>query len=412
MPHGFAPDRLIRIGEVLKTRYVDSGALPGALTLVWRRGALAHQSLSGVIDQERGTPMRRDAIFRIYSMTKPITSVALLMLLEEGKIALDDPVHRYIPGFALLGVFAGGNLANGFLTVPAARPMKVIDLMRHTSGLTYDFLTRTNLDAAYTKLGVAQPNTVGGLAAMIAQLEQLPLELSPGEAWNYSVATDVLGYLVEKISGQGFADFVRGRILKPLGMTDTDFFVPADKLARFASCYYARAGKLLISDDGQKSTYAAPPKLESGGGGLAGTADDYLRFCRMLLGGGALAKEDGDTVRLLSPKTVALMTMNQLPGGREMTQMMPNTATFNESGYAGVGFGLGVGVTTDLAHTGLPGTVGEYSWGGAAGTYFFCDPKEDLAVVFMTQVLAAPERIRMRRDLRTLVYSAMSESSA
>ena len=160
-------------------------------------------------------------------------------------------------------------------------------------------------------------------------------------------------------------------------------------------------------DDGQKSSYAAPPKLESGGGGLAGTAGDYLRFCRMLLGGGAL-----EDVRLLSPKTVALMTMNHLPGGREMTQMMPNTATFNESGYAGVGFGLGVGVTINLAHAALPGTVGEYSWGGAAATYFFCDPKEELAVVFMTQVLAAPERIRLRRDLRTLVYGAMTESFA
>jgi CubicO group peptidase (beta-lactamase class C family) len=412
MPQAFAPDRLARIGEVIKTRYVDSGAIPSALTLVWRQGALAHQSMSGVLDMERGTPMRADAIFRIYSMTKPITSVALLMLLEEGKIALDDPVHRYIPGFAKLGVFAGGNLANGFLTSPALQPMKVVDLLRHTAGLTYGFLNRTNLDAAYTKLGIAEPNSVGGLPAMIAQLEQLPLEFAPGEGWNYSVGIDVIGYLVEKISGQSFADFVRGRILGPLGMTDTDFWVAPEKQDRFASCYYAKAGKLSLFDDGQKSTYAAPPNLESGGGGLTGTADDYLRFCRMLLGGGALAKEDGNTVRLLSPKTVSLMTMNHLPGGREMTQMMANTATFNESGYGGVGFGLGVSVTANLARTGLPGTVGEYSWGGAAGTYFFCDPTEDMAVVFMTQVLAAPDRIRLRRDLRTLVYSAMTESFA
>jgi CubicO group peptidase (beta-lactamase class C family) len=407
MPQAFAPDRLARIGEVIKTRYVDSGAIPGALTLVWRQGTLAHQSMSGVLDMERGTAMRADAIFRIYSMTKPITSVALLMLLEEGRIALDDPVHRYIPGFAKLGVFAGGNLANGFLTSPVLQPMKVVDLLRHTSGLTYGFLNRTNLDAAYTKLGIAEPNSLGGLPAMIAQLEQLPLEFTPGEGWNYSVGIDVIGYLVEKISGQSFADFVRGKILEPLGMTDTDFLVPPEKLSRFASCYYAKAGKLVLFDDGQKSTYATPPNLESGGGGLAGTADDYLRFCRMLLGGGVL-----DGVRLLSPKTISLMTMNHLPGGREMTQMMANTATFNESGYAGVGFGLGVSVTTNVARTGLPGTVGEYSWGGAAGTYFFCDPKEDMAVVFMTQVLAAPDRIRLRRDLRTLVYSAMTESFA
>jgi CubicO group peptidase (beta-lactamase class C family) len=248
---------------------------------------------------------------------------------------------------------------------------------------------------------------MGGLAAMIAQLERLPLEFSPGTAWNYSVATDVLGYLVEKISGQSLGDFLRTRILGPLGMRDTDFHVPAEKQARLASCYYAKAGKLLLYDDGQKSTYAKAPALESGGGGLAGTAADYLRFCRMLLGGGAL-----DGVRLLSPKTVSLMTMNHLPGGREMVEFMPSTAMFNESGYAGVGFGLGVAVTVNLRHAGLPGTVGEYGWGGAAGTYFFCDPTEDLALVFMTQVLASPERIRLRRDLRTLVYGAMTESFA
>src|ERR1700722_9039854 len=206
MAHGFDPGRLERIGAILKSRYVDSGVIPGALTLIWRRGAVAHLSLSGLIDLERGAPMREDAIFRIYSMTKPITSVAFLMLLEEGKIALDDPVHRYIPGFEHLPVFAGGDLVHGFETAPASRPMKVIDLMRHTSGLTYGFLDRTPVDAAYTKLGVGEFYTEGGLPAMIAQLEKLPLEFSPGEAWNYSVASDVLGYLVEKISGENFAD--------------------------------------------------------------------------------------------------------------------------------------------------------------------------------------------------------------
>src|SRR3984957_15558791 len=180
MAHGFDPGRLERIGAILKSRYVDSGVIPGALTLIWRRGAVAHLSLSGLIDLERGAPMREDAIFRIYSMTKPVTSVALLMLLEQGKIALDDPVHRYIPGFAGLPVFAGGNLG-AFVTAPTARPMQVIDLMRHTSGLTYGFLNRTNLDAAYTKLGVGETHTEGGLAAMIAQLEKLRLEFWPGK---------------------------------------------------------------------------------------------------------------------------------------------------------------------------------------------------------------------------------------
>ena len=405
--HGFDQGRLERIGAVIKTRYVETGIIPGALTMVWRRGQVAHLSLSGLMDVERNTAMREDTIFRIYSMTKPITSLAFLMLMEEGKAALDDPVHRYIPGFEKLQVYAGGDLAEGFQTVPASRPMKIIDLMRHTSGLTYGFLERTKLDAAYAKLAVAEPHTEGGLAAMITQLEKLPLQFSPGETWNYSVATDVLGYLVEKISGENFADFIRRRILLPLNMRDTDFFVAPEKQPRLASCYYSKAGKMLLYDDGRNSTYAAPPKLESGGGGLAGTAADYLRFCRMLLGGGAL-----DGIRLLSPKTVSLMTMNHLPGGREMTQMMPATQTFSETGYAGVGFGLGVAVTVNLSHAMLPGTVGEYSWGGAAATYFFCDPREDMAVIFMTQMLAAPERIRLRRDLRTLVYGAMSESFA
>ncbi len=407
MANGFDPGRLDDISRTIKSRYVDSGIISGALTLVWRRGQIAHLGMSGFIDLERKTAMREDAIFRIYSMTKPLTAMALLMLLEEGKVALDDPVHRYIPGFEHLRVATGGDLESGFTSVPSKQPMTVLDLLRHTSGLTYGFHNRTKLDAAYAKLGVGEHYTQGGLAGMIAQLEKLPLDFSPGETWNYSVATDVVGYLVELIAGEKFADFLRRRILGPLGMIDTDFFVPAQKRERFASCYYAKEGKLLLYDDGQQSTYAAPPQLESGGGGLAGTAADYLRFCRMMLAGGAL-----EGARLLKADTIKLMTSNHLPGGREMTQMMPSTVTFTETGYAGVGFGLGLAVTVNLAHTGLPGTEGEYSWGGAAATYFFCDPKEDLAVVFMTQVLGSPQRIQIRRDLRSLVYNAMSERAA
>ena len=407
MANGFDPGRLDDISRTIKSRYVDSGIIPGALTLVWRRGQISHLGMSGFIDLERKTAMREDAIFRIYSMTKPLTAMALLMLLEEGKIALDDPVHRYIPGFEHLRVATGGDLESGFTSVPSKQPMTVLDLLRHTSGLTYGFHNRTKLDAAYAKLGVGEHYTQGGLAGMIAQLEKLPLDFSPGETWNYSVATDVVGYLVELIAGEKFADFLRRRILGPLGMIDTDFFVQAQKRERFASCYYAKEGKLLLYDDGQQSTYAAPPQMESGGGGLAGTAADYLRFCRMMLAGGAL-----EGARLLKADTIKLMTSNHLPGGREMTQMMPSTVTFTETGYAGVGFGLGLAVTVNLANTGLPGTEGEYSWGGAAATYFFCDPKEDLAVVFMTQVLGSPQRIQIRRDLRSLVYNAMSERAA
>jgi CubicO group peptidase (beta-lactamase class C family) len=403
---GFDPRRLQRIDEVIARNYVETGAIPGALTMVWRRGELVWRGTSGMIDLGRGLPVREDSIFRLYSMTKPITAVALLMLMEEGQVGLEDPVSRYIPGFADLGVYAGGALGD-FRTTPSPRPMKVVDLLRHTSGLTYGFLNRTEIDAAYRKVKMAEAGQEGGLPGMIAALEKLPLEFAPGTMWNYSVSTDVVGWLVEKISGQRFGDFLRTRILTPLQMHDTDFTVPASKRDRFATCYYVREGKLLVFDDAQNSIYAQPPLLESGGGGLAGTAKDYLRFCRMLLNRGEL-----DGARLLSPKTVALMTMNHLPGRRTMTEMMPVTEAFNESGYAGVGYGLGVGVTQDVAATGLPGTAGEYSWGGAAGTYFFNDPKEELAVVFMTQVLFAADRIKLRRDLRSLVYGAMTESFA
>ncbi len=391
MSAGFDSKRLDRITATLAENHVDTGAIPGALTLIWRRGQIAHLGLAGVIDRERGTAMRRDAIFRIYSMTKPLTSAAVMMLLEDGKVALDDPLHRYFPGFDKAG----------------PRAMTVLDLLRHTSGLTYGFHNRTPLDAAYRAQGIGEANTPGGLTAMMAALEKLPLEFPPGETWNYSVSTDVLGALVEKISGITFGDFLRTRILTPLGMTDTDFFVPPAKRDRFASCYQAQGGKLVLQDDGQASTFAKPPLLESGGGGLCGTADDYLRFCRMILDGGAL-----DGSRILSPKSVALMTMNHLPGGRDMTQMMPITGMFDESGYSGVGFGLGFQVMQSPARAALPGTVGEVAWGGAASTYFFIDPKEDMCVVFMTQVLGAPDRIRLRRQLRCLVYGAMTESFA
>ena len=401
---GFDAVRLQRIGDVITRNYVEKGAIPGALTLIWRGGELVWQGMSGTLDLAMGTPMREDAIFRIYSMTKPVTAVAILMLMEEGRIGLGDPVSRYIPGFADLGIYAGGTLG-AFLTSPNIKPMKVVDLLRHTSGLTYGFLNRTNLDAAYRKLHIAESNSEGGLAGMIADLEKLPLEFAPGEMWNYSVGLDVAGYLVEKISGRRFSDFLRSRILAPLQMHDTDFQVSAARRERLSTCYYVREGQLALFDDAANSAYAQPPQLESGGGGLAGTAADYLRFCRMLLNGGEL-----EGVRLLSPKTVQLMTMNHLPQDRTMTEMMVATGAFNESGYAGVGYGLGVGVTRDVAATGLPGTTGEYSWGGAAGTYFFNDPKEQLAVVFMSQVLFAPDRIRLRRDLRNLAYGAMAES--
>ena len=353
--------------------------------------------------------MEEDTIFRIYSMTKPITALALMMLVEEGRIALDDEVDAYIPPWKTLGVYAGGipslvsNTAGQFLTVPPKRRMRIIDLATHTSGLTYGFLYRTPVDAEYRRLKVGDFQTLGGLDAFIEQLSRLPLDFSPGERWNYSVSIDVLGYLVQKLSGQSFGEFLRARIFEPLSMRDTAFSVPSAKLDRLASCYMPKkGGGLEIQDDSRGSTYAEPPKLESGGGGLVSTAADYMRFCRMMLNGGEL-----DGVRLLSPKTVEMFSLNLLPGGKLMADMVPGDGMFSEAGYAGVGFSLGCAVTMDIAKTHIPGSRGEYFWGGAAGTAFWIDPAEQLIVVFMTQVMGSEARLRLRRDLRTLVYTAL-----
>ena len=411
---GMSSARLARLDEVMKRRYVEGGYLPGMLTYIWRNGELVHTSLCGQMDIERGKPLREDAIFRIYSMTKPITAVALMILVEEGLIGLDDTVHSHIPAWQNLGVYASGMpslLADApptFLTTPASRPMKIVDLLTHTSGLTYGFMMRSAVDGAYRQAKVADRQTAGGLAEMIDQLAHIPLDFSPGTAWNYSVSIDVLGYLVEKLSGLSFGEFLRTRLFEPLSMNDTAFWVPSDKTERLTCCYQpeGKGPGLKLQDNARESTYAAPPRLESGGGGLVSTAQDYLRFCRMMLNGGTL-----DGVQILSPKTVALFSLNYLPEGREIADMaLPGM--FSESGYAGVGFSLGCGVNVDVAKTRLPGSLGEYFWGGAAATAFWIDPREELTVVFMTQVIGSEARLTLRRDLRTLVYSAMTESFA
>jgi CubicO group peptidase (beta-lactamase class C family) len=411
---GMSSARLARLDAVMKRRYVDGGYLPGMLTHVWRKGHLVHTGMYGQMDIERGKPMREDAIFRIYSMTKPITAVALMMLVEEGLIGLDDTVHSHIPAWQNLGVYASGmpsllaDAPPSFITTPSSRPMKIVDLATHTSGLTYGFMMRSAVDAAYRQAKVADRQTAGGLPEMIDQLARIPLDFSPGTAWNYSVSIDVLGYLVEKLSGMTFGEFLRTRLFEPLGMNETAFWVPPDKTESFTSCYQpeSKGPGLKLQDDARESTYATPPKLESGGGGLVSTAQDYLRFCRMMLNGGTL-----DGVQILSPKTVALFSLNYLPEGREIADMaLPGM--FSESGYAGVGFSLGCGVNVNVARTRLPGSLGEYFWGGAAATAFWIDPKEDLTVVFMTQVIGSEARLTLRRDLRTLVYAAMTESFA
>jgi CubicO group peptidase (beta-lactamase class C family) len=397
---GLSAARLQHLDRMLQTRYLETGRLPCAMTLVHRRGELVHWSSLGQMDVERKRAVQDDTIFRIYSMTKPITSVALMMLVEEGLIALDDPVHRHIPAWRDLGVFEAGFI-DTFRTRRTDGPMRVVDLLRHTSGLTYGFQHRTNVDSAYRKLKLGEIDGPIALDTMIDGLAKLPLEFSPGASWNYSVSTDVVGYLVAKLSGMPFDEFLSSRILKPLGMHDTGFFVPPEKASRLAACYTAAPGsRMKLLDDPETSGYRKPPSFISGGGGLVSTMADYLRFCRLLISGGEL-----DGVRLLSPKTLELMTTNHLPGNRDLTEM--SVSLFSESTYAGVGFGLGFAVTMNPARTLLPGTAGDYSWGGMASTYFWIDPREELIVIFMTQ-LTPSATYPIRRELRTLVYSAFT----
>ncbi|WP_224078654.1 serine hydrolase domain-containing protein [Cupriavidus laharis] len=408
---GMSRERLARVERFINESYVATGKLPGALIQVWRRGELALNSVLGLADRERQVPLAQDSIFRIYSMTKPVTSVAVMMLVEECKIALDDPVSKYIPAWENLGVHVGGFMES-FQTRPAARPMLVVDLLRHTSGLTYGFQQNTNVDAAYRKLKLGELATEGTLDEMIEKLATLPLEFSPGEAWNYSVSTDVLGYLVGKVSGMPFETFLKERIFDPLGMVDTAFHVPEDKASRFCACYAVGAlGSKVISergpmlqDDPRTSPYLKPPSFISGGGGLVSTAADYMRFARMLLQGGEL-----DGVRLLGPKTLKLMTANHLPGGVDLPRL--SRSMFSEATYDGVGFGLGFATTVTPATTLIPGSAGDFFWGGAASTFFWVDPQEDLIGLFLTQLLPS-SAYPVRRQLRTLVYSAITEPGA
>ncbi|WP_315769242.1 MULTISPECIES: serine hydrolase domain-containing protein [unclassified Bradyrhizobium] len=411
---GMSKAALERIDAHLKARYVDSGRFPGTQLLVYRRGHVVHMSSIGLADVERNVPVKDDTIYRIYSMTKPITSVAFMMLFEEGKVALDDPVAKYIPEWKNLGMFVAGT-APAFVTRPPARPMQIVDLLRHTSGLTYGFQQRSNVDAAYREAKIGAVEKAGTMQSMIADLAKIPLEFSPGEAWNYSVSTDVIGYLIGKIADQPFEQFLKERIFDPLGMSDTDFHVPAAKAHRLAACYSAdaggglsfhaaeRKGGLTLQDDPATSTFLSPPDFISGGGGLCSTSSDYLTFCRALIKGGELGG-----VRLLGPKTLQLMTSNHLPGGVDLPAM--SRSMFAEAAYNGIGFGLGFSVTMDPAKTLIPGSAGEYAWGGAASTAFWIDPAEELITIFMTQVLPS-SAYPIRRELRTMVYAAITDSN-
>ncbi|MEX0682770.1 MAG: serine hydrolase domain-containing protein [Dehalococcoidia bacterium] len=404
---GFDAARLERITEHLERNYIRQGKIAGCQTLVARHGHVAYFKSLGMADRERETPMADDTIFRLYSMTKPITSVALMTLYEEGYFQLNDPVHRIIPEWRDMGVYVSGEGEN-IVKRPPKSPMTFRHLLSHQSGLSYgDGLARLvgvdiplhPADAAYSALGV-QRGRDDTLRSFVERMANVPLRFDPGEKWMYSYATDVCGYLVEAISGMPFDQYLRERIFGPLGMKDTAFFVPPEKANRLAAGYWRRPRdkSLNLMDDPQTSEYLKEPKMFAGGSGLVGTTADYLRFTEMLRRGGEL-----DGARILGPRTIEMMRQNHLTGGKELSEMA--IGVFSETPYDGIGFGLGFAMTLDTVAAGTIG-AGDFYWGGAASTIFWVDDEEDLCVIFMTQLIPSAT-FNFRGQLKNIVYSSI-----
>ena len=394
---GLDADRLARIDRHYR-RYVDDGLLPGWTVVVARRGRVAHLAHHGSRDVEAGLPVTDDTLWRIYSMTKPVTSVAAMMLYEQGALELTDPIKRWIPAFADTRVYRAGP-AGAAATVPVAEPIRVWHLLTHTSGLTYGFHHAHPVDEIYRTQGYefAAPDGVD-LAAACDTFAAMPLLFQPGTEWNYSVATDVLGRVVEVVSGQSLDEFFAEHILGPLGMADTVWSVAEADVDRLAALYVGSPDGMVRNRPlGDAAT--RPPTLLAGGGGLISTAGDYHRFTQMLLRGGEL-----DGVRLLGPRTVAYMTRNHLPGGVDLETF--GRPIFAESTYRGVGFGLGFSVVHDPLAGKLLTSTGEYAWGGMASTAFYVDPVEAVTAMFFTQFLPS-SAYPIRSRLRTLVQQAI-----
>ena len=382
---GISSERLSRLARVTQ-EHVDAGRLPGAVILIARRGRIAYYEAFGFRDRDKGLPMARDSIFRIYSMTKPITVTAAMQLQEEGRLQVYDPVSRTLPELANMKVSVERTEGNGrkvFDTVPAQREITLQDLMRHTSGFTYGTRGTGPVNAAYLDSKIGNRDDTN--ADLVAKLAKIPLKYQPGTRWEYGVSTDVLGRVIEVVSGKRLGDVFEERIFRPLGMTDTAFHIPADKLTRAAQPSQRPGGPPPTP----RFDVAVVPKYESGGGGLVGTASDYLRFATMLLNGGKVGN-----VQLLGKKTVEYMTADHLGS-------IPIDAP-------GLGFGLGVQVRREAGVAGMAGSVGEYGWAGNAGTLFWIDPKEQLIALYMIQV-SDPERVALRNQFRTMVIQAIVE---
>ena len=399
MGHEFSIDRLEYLTSHLQG-YVDDGRFPGCSCLVTRHGEEAYFRAFGERDVERNLSMERDTVVRIYSMSKPITSVALMMLYERGKFQLDDPVSKFIPSWSDLSVYENGD-GETMVTSPTTVPVTFKHLLTHTSGLTYGFMNSHPVDALYRNASIGGERQGSTLQGMIDDLADIPLSFTPGSRWNYSVATDVCGYLVQLFSDTDLDVFVRERITEPLGMNDTGYQVPALSQEKFAACYrYNRGGGFELQDDPTTSPYHQRPTFFSGGGGMVATIDDYSRFAQMLLNGG-----DFDGYRMLGRKTVEYMATNHMPGNVDLAAM--GQPVFSETSYHGIGFGLGFSVVLDPAAAGVLDSPGEFAWGGAASTYFWVDPLEDMTVVFITQLLPS-SMYPIRRELKTLIYQAIT----
>jgi CubicO group peptidase (beta-lactamase class C family) len=383
---GMSADGLDRIGPAMQA-YVDDGRLAAVMTMVARRGQVVHWETVGTRNTAAGDPLERDDIFRIYSMTKPLTSVAVMSLVEEGAVALDDPVSKFIPAFADVTVLNGAGER-----VALARPMTIEHLLTHTSGLTYGFFGDSPVDRIYNESGFF--TSAEGLGDFAQRVAGLPLLASPGDRWNYSVSTDILGRVVEVASGQSFDAVLQARILDPLDMSDTAFVVPPEKRDRFTANYARPSGNLQMIDSPVDGQYTQPPRWLSGGGGLASTASDYIRFAQMLLEGGSLGG-----VRILAPETVAKMRSNHLPDALVPIEL----GTFLSPGY---GFGLGFAVVVDEEASPEPDHNGVYRWAGAANTFFWIDPEAELVGMVWTQFMpfAAYD---LEREFQTLVYGAI-----
>lgn len=390
---GMDSQRLNRVTDAMQ-KYVDDGRLAGVVTMVARDNKIAHFEAVGYRDIEANDPMSPDDIFRIYSMTKPITGVAMMMLYEEGKFRLSDPVEKYIPEFTNLQVAAGVDSDGNLITEPQEHKMTIRELMSHTGGLSYGIFSQSKVDEMYTEVNILDPNQT--MQEFIDKLSGIPLRQQPGSMWHYSVSVDVQGYLVEKLSGQKFGDFLQERIFEPLGMTDTAFYVPEEKADRLAQVYaYGPDGKLFPQEGlGGANNYLVDQAFESGGGGLVGTAMDYMRFAQMMLNGGEL-----DGVRILSPLTVEIMHRNQLPKSVEGIGL----------GSRGTTFGLDFAIIEDPVEA-ESYSKGEYYWGGAAGTWFWIDPVENLVFVGMIQQFGGRTPVPDVRGMsRQMVYQAIME---